>query len=94
MTARKQAAEIFESNSPTISRLWKVYKTQKDAGVVYPGIVGRGKGNSSCKGTNIVECLLNYLQIISIKNLTAQCALVDQVNILSSTLHDNMQNLG
>ncbi|CAM9276214.1 unnamed protein product [Choristocarpus tenellus] len=89
----KRVAEIFDRNTRTIARLWKSYKTQKDAGIIDPDIGMRRKGKCGRKGINIDD-LRHALQMIPIKNHTTQRALATQLGIPLSTLHDNIEKLG
>ncbi|CAN0270881.1 unnamed protein product, partial [Pylaiella littoralis] len=65
----KRVGEQFQQHPQTISRLWKDYNKQKDAGEVDPNLDNKRKQKSGRKGIDLVS-IQAALAGIPIKNRT------------------------
>ncbi|CAM9993707.1 unnamed protein product, partial [Pylaiella littoralis] len=83
----KRVGEQFQQHPQTISRLWKDYNKQKDAGEVDPNLDNKRKQKSGRKGIDLVVSIQAALAGIPIKNRTT-------IRIPRSTLFDNLKKLG
>ncbi|CAM9233971.1 unnamed protein product [Pylaiella littoralis] len=88
----KRVGEQFQQHPQTISRLWKDYNKQKDAGEVDPNLDNKRKQKSGRKGIDLVS-IQAALAGIPIKNRTTIRG-VAALGIPRSTLFDNLKKLG
>lgn len=86
-------AEKFGSNPKTIKQIWRLYKSQKDEGIVNPCLRSKRRGNSGRKGIDI-DYYRELLKHIPLKNRTTQRALAGALGIPRTTLQKNLKKLG
>ena len=88
-----RVADIYGQHRHTVSKYWKEYKKQKDAGEEDPDLHNKQRGNSGKKGIDLAP-LLEALKEIPLKNRTTQRSIAAFLGIAQSTLFDNLMKLG
>ncbi|CAN0075017.1 unnamed protein product, partial [Pylaiella littoralis] len=91
--AYKEAAATFGCCWKTISRLWKRYELQRQAGVTTPNLNSGREGNSGLKGHNLEE-LREKLADTPLNDRTTMRRLAEALGISLCTLARNLNALG
>ena len=89
----KATADKNNCDWRTVRLLWKSYNEQKEAGVATPHPTSRRKGNSGRKRIDLEE-LRERLRDIPLNDKTTVRRLAAALDILRSTLHENLKALG